>query len=232
MSILALFEGLTRAAPGDAAAVEWAVAIAGTPPGARVLEAGCGLGADLPALKAAVQGAQIVALDMAAPFIARVRADHPDITALVADMAAPPMPPYDLIWCGGAIYNLGVSAGLAAFRAALAPGGRVAFSDLVWRVADPSPEARAFWAAEGLTLRDQAGLLAVVAQAGFHVLGQGFLPASAWAAYYDPLAARLNSLQPADADMAEVMAGFRGEIALWRGQGGDYGYLLIVAEPR
>ena len=226
MSFEVLFDGLERAGPGDPASLGWAVACAGVPEAAAILDAGCGLGADLDALSALRSKARIVAVDLMASFVARVRAAHPGVEVRCADMTDPPGGPFDFIWCAGAAYGPGVTACLAAWRGHLRAGGAVAFSDLCWRVDAPAEAARAFWAAEGLTMRDAAGLEAVVTQAGYDILGACWLEPAAWAAYYEPVAARLAVL-PED----EMTRAFAAEIALWRAHGADYGYRLIVARP-
>ena len=225
--IFALFAPLDRAGPGDAASLRRALAAAGTPPDAQVLDAGCGTGADLPALLSAVPRGRVVAVDTAAPFIARVRARFAGVEAYVADMAEPPGGPFDLIWSAGAVYHHGVASVLRAWAGHLAPGGRVAFSDLCWRGATAPREARDFWASAGLELPDAAGLEARVTAAGWRVLAAYRLGPAGWADYYEPLAARLDDF---DGDPA-LVAGFRAEIALWRAYGAHYDYRLIVAVP-
>ena len=225
--IFELFLPLERAGPGDAESLRWALEVAGTRPDATVLDAGCGTGADLPGLITAVPKGKVVAVEAAPRFIERVRARFPAVEAHLADMAAPPGGPFDLIWSAGAVYNLGVGRALAGWAGHLKPGGRVAFSDLCWRRPDPPAEARAFWAAEGLDVPDAAGLEAQVTQAGWRVLDARWLGRAGWAAYYEPLEARLDGFS-GDAALVE---GFRAEIALWREQGESYDYRLIVAEP-
>jgi cyclopropane fatty-acyl-phospholipid synthase-like methyltransferase len=212
-----LFEGLDRAGPGDRDSLDRA--LAGLAPDGAVLDAGCGRGADLPALLARVPQGRVVAVDTSPAFIAHVRAAFPGVRAEVADMADPPGGPFDAIWSAGAVYHLGVGTALAAWRAHLAPGGRVAFSDLCLTGA-------AFFAAEGVTLRDAAALEAEVRAAGYRIAEAFWLPPSAWAAYYLPLDRRLDAL-PENA----VTRSFRDEIALWRAHGGDFGYRLVVAHP-
>ena len=230
-AILRLFEGLTLCAPSDAAAL--GRVLAGLAPDAVVLDAGCGRGADIPALLAAVPRGRVVAVDLAEAFVAHVRASHPRAEAHHAEMMAPPGGPFDLIWSGGAVYGPGVAACLGAWRGHLAAGGRVAFTELCWAVADPSPEARAFWAAEYPDMGDVAALERLVAQAGYRLVHGEWLPPGAWAAYYAPIEARMDALA-ADPDpaMQAVMAAFRAEIALWRAHGAEYGYRLSVLETR
>lgn len=229
-------DGLEREGPGDRESLGRALALAGVEPEAVVLDAGCGPGADVPGLLAQLPRGRVVAVDLHAPFVARVAAAHagdPRVTALVADMADPPGGPFGLIWSAGAIYGLGVADALRGWRPHLVPGGRVAFSEACWRVAEPSPVARAFWQAEYPAMTDRAGVLAQVAAAGYRVLGDFWLSRAGWAAYYDPLAARIVALRagPVDAALEAALAAHEAELAVWRDCGEDYGYLMVVAEP-
>lgn len=227
MNIETLFDGLTRAGPGDSASLRWALDLARVVDDAGVLDAGCGVGADLADLRAMLPQARIVAVDQLAHFANRVQQEYPYVTVHQADMIDPPCGPFDFIWSAGAVYGLGVSPCLTAWRKALRPGGAVAFSHLCWRVAEPSAAAQAFWQAEGVQLDSAAALEAEVHACGFGLLGACWLDAGAWAAYYEPLERRLNDL-PQDDDL---VVAFRAEIALWQAHGGDYGYRLIVARP-
>jgi SAM-dependent methyltransferase len=229
MSIHRLFMGLDRCAPGDSSSL--VRACAGLAPGAVVLDAGCGTGADLAALLALVPEGKVTAVDLSGDFIAGVGKRHPTVSAAVADMTDPPGGPFDLIWSGGAIYGPGVAAALAAWRGKLAPGGRVAFTDLVLRGNGVSPEVAAFFAEEGVPLRDVASLQAEVAASGWRCVDDFWLPDSAWDAYYLPLERHLNEAQE-DPELAGIIAAFRHEIALWRQHGSQYGYFLMVVVPK
>lgn len=230
MTIFELFEGLDRCAPGDADVLRWIVA--GLRPDATVLDAGCGRGADLPVLRDAAPQGRIVAVDRAAGFIAHVRASQPGVRAEVADMTDPPGGPFDLIWSGGAVYAVGVQPALRAWRRHLAPGGKVAFTDLVLRVAEASDETRDFFAAEGVALRGAAAVAAEIAAAGYRVVAQHWLPASAWDDYYAPVERRIRGLPvPEDAEARALFDSFGREIDLWRRRGDEYGYLAFVAVP-
>lgn len=223
-TIFDLFDGLDRAGPGDRESL--GRALAGLGPDSAVLDAGCGRGADLPALLALVPQGRVVAVDTSPAFIAHVRAAFPSVRAEVTDMADPPGGPFDAIWSAGAVYRIGAGKALAAWRSRLAPGGRVAFSDLCLTGPAPAPAVTDFFAAEGVTLRDAGTLEAEVRAAGLRIADAFWLPPAAWAAYYGPLERRLDAL-PGNA----VARAFRDEIALWRAHGGDFGYRLVVARP-
>lgn len=223
--------GLKREAPGDAESLSWALELARTPVRARILDAGCGPGADLAVLARLRPGAALVGIDLHAPFIERIRAEQPDVEARVGNMLAPDGF-FDLIWSAGAANGPGVETALATWRNHLRPGGAVAFSDCLWRSATPAAEARAFWAQEYPGMVDLAGHMRKVEAAGWRVLGARWLGEGAWRAYYDPLAARIARLRPdATAEMTAVLDATQAEIDLWRRHGDDYGYYLTVAVP-
>lgn len=230
-AFFALHDGLPREAPGDAESLAWALETAGTPADARILDAGCGPGADLAVLARLRPGARLVGMDLHPPFIARVRAAQPRVQAMVGDMLHPDGV-FDLIWSAGAAYGPGVSAALIAWRGHLQPGGCVAFSDCLWRRPRPARVARAFWDRDYPGMVDLPGHLARIETAGWRVRGARWLGEAAWQAYYGPLSERVAALRPgADDALSEVLDATQAEIDLWRDHGGDYGYYLTVAEP-
>ncbi|RGP36010.1 class I SAM-dependent methyltransferase [Pseudotabrizicola alkalilacus] len=223
--------GLPREAPGDADSLAWALDVAQTPVRARILDAGCGPGADLALLRAKRPAARLEGLDLHAPFIDRIRAEQPEVKAEVGDMLVLDGS-YDLIWSAGAAYGPGVTAALAAWRPHLAQGGVVAFSDCLWRTGRPAAAARAFWDRDYPGMMDLPGHIARIEGAGYRILGARWLGAAAWEAYYGPLSERMAALRPgADAELTEVLDATQAEIELWRTHGGDYGYYLSVVRP-
>lgn len=225
--------GLSREAPGDEESLAWALSCAGTPEDAHILDAGCGPGADLLTLARLRPRATLTGVDLHAPFVERARAALPKARCVQGDMRAPPGGPYDLIWSAGAVYGPGVSEVLTAWTRHLTPGGRVAFSDCIWRVTRRSPAAEAFWARDYPTMVDAPSHRARVEAAGYRVLDGIWLSEAAWQAYYGPLAARVEALRPgADAALNAALDETDAEIDLWRQHGDEYGYYLIVAAPK
>ncbi|MFC7705093.1 class I SAM-dependent methyltransferase [Plastorhodobacter daqingensis] len=229
-----IHSGLKREGPGGPDSLNAALRVAAPPRNARILDAGCGPGPDIATLLDHAPEGHVMALDLHADFIERVAAawaGDDRVTARQGDMADPGGP-YDLIWSAGAIYQLGITPTLQAWRAALAPGGKVAFTDIAWRRPDPSPEARAFWQSYP-AMTDAEGIAAQVRAAGFRLVHQAFVPDSEWEAYYAPLARRVAQLRAEgpDADLAQELDETEREIALWRDHGSDYGYLCCVVVP-
>ena len=232
-AFLTLYTDLAREGPGAPADLGWALSVAATPEQARIADAGCGSGADTVVLAKERPRAQIEAVDKVAHFVEAARRRVAPFGSRVwvrqgdmADLHGP----YDLIWCAGALYFLGVTEGLRLWRKALAPGGAVAFSEpcLLPR---PSAAARAFWA-EYPQITDVAGIRARVAEAGYRVLGEQMQIGDAWEAYYIPMARRIETLRPGSTGaLAAALDEAEREIARWKAAPSEIAYALMVVAP-
>jgi SAM-dependent methyltransferase len=237
-----LHSGLPHEGPGSRADTLRALAM--TELAARhegrleVLDIGCGPGPASLVLLEALPEARVTAVDAHPPFLAQAEARlaaagyGERFVAVAGDMAALPFAPgrFDLLWSEGAAYIAGVERALALWRPLLRPGGRLAFTDAVWLVDDPHPEARAVWT-EYPEMTDTAGTRARIARAGWRAIGDFVISEAAWENYYGPLEARLAELVPLHGAEAPALAEAAREIALRRAHGGDYGYAFFVAEP-
>ena len=225
---------LPREGPGDRASLDWALAQVNLPEDARIVDAGCGPGADIEGLLAHAPRGRVMAIDAHAPFAEAVAvryADDPRVTAVAGDMRALEGP-LDLIWSAGAVYNTGVTETLAGWKDTLVPGGHVIFSEIVWLTDQPPEKLRAYWA-QYPAMQDRAGLWRAVAAAGFRVKAETILSDAAWEAYFTPIEARIAALSAAGTDTAldEVIAEQETEIALWRAHRDVFGYALLVVRP-
>lgn len=229
-----LHSDLPREGPGDRASIDWAFTTGNLPRDARVLDAGCGPGADIEGLLANAPGGHVLAMDLHAPFIDAVRArwaGEPRVEARVGSMADAPGP-FDLVWAAGSLYFLGIAEGLRHFRPRLAPGGVVAFSELAYLVDDPDPSLSWELRKEYPEIGGVETLKARVKAAGYEVCGLRVLDDAAWEAYYTPMEARIAQLRPvADADLVTVLNAGEEEIALWRRWRDQFGYILAVVRP-
>ncbi|SMH57352.1 trans-aconitate 2-methyltransferase [Maritimibacter sp. HL-12] len=230
-----LHADMPREGPGDRESLDWAMGVANLPRDAEILDAGCGPGADIEGLLAHAPHGHVTAVDLHPDFIGQVRArwgDDPRVTAEVADMRAPEGP-FDLVWSAGALYFLGITEGLGHFRSRLAPGGAVAFSELVWLGEDRPAAAVALLAQEYPPMGDLATLQARIEASGYALCGVRVLSDAAWEAYYAPLEARIARLRPGgDAALARVLDEAETEAALWRAHRAAFGYALAVVRPK
>lgn len=229
-----LHRDLPREGPGEPGDVGWALNEGGLTGALRVVDAGCGPGADLETLAELLPEARIEGIDAHAPFAraaaARLAAHAPRATVRAGDMARIDGP-VDFIWCAGAIYFLGVTKGLLAWRPALARRGVVCFTEPVRPTSSFSETARRFWA-EYPQITDRDGIVERVEAAGFRVIAARTLLPSAWASYYIPLSARIAQLRPdADAALVSVLDEAEAEIADWRAAPDEITYDQFLVAP-
>lgn len=240
-----LYESLPRQGPGNRASTARALGLCpAVPENPRFADFGCGSGASTLLLAELVSGCTIEALDAHAPLIARLQRTvlirHLDarIHPHVGDMNQPPFAPnsFDLIWCEGALYNLGVARGLERWRPLLRGRGCVVFTEAVWLRDDPPDEVKALWAEEYPQLADVPANLAIIADSGYEAIAHFTLPAEAWwDDFYTPMDARIRELRTKHAgngDAQTTLTLLQREVDMHRQFGDWYGYEFFVTCPR
>ena len=137
---------------------------------------------------------------------------------------------FDLIWCEGAAYIMGVERAVKAWRPLLKPGGRLALSDAAWLHSDPPEAVLRSWD-EYPEMTNIAGCRERVRAGGCELLGDFVLPEEAWWDYYRPQQKHLAELveRYAGNPVAEaLLAEFQSEIDNYRNFGAYYGYVFLV----
>ena len=191
-----VFEALPRQGPGNHACAARALRLCGDlPPSPEILDLGCGVGMQTRQLAEMTSG-RITAMDSHAPFIERLRAEldvrglGSRIRALIDDMAQPDLPPesFDLIWSEGALYNIGIGNALKVCHGLLRPGGRLAFTDAVWRKENPPAEIKASFDLDYPAMGSSGDIVAALEMHGYELLGCFTLPDEAWwTDFYTPM---------------------------------------------
>ena len=233
-AFFALHSDLPREGPGTREDLDWAIRHTHIPTDARILDAGCGPGADIEGLLAHAPTGHVTAVDTHPAFVDTVKArwdGDPRVTAIAGDIRDI-VGPFDFIWCAGALYFLGIEAGLPILGSKLAPGGCIAFSDLVYTTTDPDLTLRSYLEQEVPQMRSTAELLETVAKAGFSVLGHRVLSSASWEEYFTPQERRIAELRSdGDAALSAVLDEAETEIAMWRRYSDQFGYVLTVVQP-
>jgi serine/threonine-protein kinase HipA len=235
----AVHRDLPREGPGtDACTLEALRRLPPLPPSPRVLDLGCGPGAQTLVLARAL-GTRIVAVDAHQPFVDQLTRSAAAaglghlIEARCADFGAldEPEGSVDLIWSEGAIFCLGFAAGIATWRPLLRVGGLMALTEMAWLVDDPPAEAREYLAAVYPAITTVAGNVALARDAGMEVLETFTLPAEAWWTYYEPITRRIAELRPQAAGnpaLPQVLEENAVEIEMYRRHGTSYGYEFFL----
>ena len=239
-----LFSGLPRQGPGDTASTLRALAVVpGIRPETRVLDVGCGTGRQTRVL-AQNSPVSVVAVDNHPPFVYALNqeagrlglADR--LQARVADMRRLDFADgsFDLIWCEGAIYVMGVEVALRDWRRLLVGGGHVAFTEVCWTRPDPPAECVSFWQREYPAIRDRGALGTAIDACGYETVGHFMLPPSAWwDDYYRPLQRNVTVFRTRHRgrpEAQELAARCQREIDVWKAYSDYYSYAFFVARAR
>ena len=235
-----LTEGLPRQGPGSCAATIRALGLTrGLPLRPRILDVGCGPGAQTIDLARAT-GGEIVAVEIRQRFLdelterareAGVLSQITTVNVSMFDMNFAPES-FDLIWSEGAIYFAGFAEGLSAWRRFLRPNGWIVVSELSWLIPDPPAEAAQFWARNYPAMKSIERNCQIVAETGY-VDADGFvLPVQDWwNNYYEPAERRVAELREKYADDPDMLATFdetTREHDLFRTYHDSYGYVFYV----
>lgn len=210
----------------------------------RVADIGCGTGASTLALARGLPNARILAVDRFPEFLgilserARTAGCSERIEALAASMDSLPCSAesLDLIWSEGAIYNMGFSTGIEAWRPLLRPGGVIAVSEITWLCPDPPEEIRRHWNAEYPEIATAAKKMAILERAGYDLLGYLVLPSTNWMDnYYEPTTGRIPAFLERHAgrpEAEEIVDLERREADLYKRYQKWFSYGFYVARKR
>ena len=237
-----LHSGLPREGPGSRDCTARALKMAGVLPAApRILDIACGPGMQTMDLASMLPEAWITAIDLHEPFLeelqrrAKAAGATNRIEALRADMAALPLKSdsFDLIWCEGAAYIMGVGKALRAWRPLLRGGGKLALTEAVWlKPGAPEPVKRCW--GEYPDMRDIPFNRRLVRDCGYDLLGDLVLPDGAWwDDYYGPKEQRLAGLIPkyaTDPIATALLLEIREDLEVHRRYSDYYGYAFLVMQ--
>lgn len=232
---------LPREAPGDDESTLRAFRLMqAVPDAARILDVGCGPGAQTVAL-ARYSQATVTAVDTHQPFLDELkrRAVAAGVAERVNTVQASMFAldfdePFDVIWSEGAVYIIGFEDGLRAWRKLLKPGGYVAVTELSWLQPNPPQDALKFWQEGYPGMATVEENLARLRRAGYQPVAHFTLPESSWwQSYYGPMAARIAQLREKYRDNAEAQRFLdmeAAEIDLYRQFSAWYGYVFYVMQ--
>jgi ubiquinone/menaquinone biosynthesis C-methylase UbiE len=235
-----IHSSLPREGPGNRESTARALGLCvPIPPNSQVLDIACGPGQQTLDLAELLPDATICAVDRHEPFVEetnrravargvadRVKANSGDMRSLAFPRAM-----FDLIWCEGAAYMMGVEKALRSWQPLLKPGGKLALSEAVWLRSDPPEEVRRIWSIDYPNMGTVETCRALVRDCGYRLLGDFVLPEAAWWEYYEPMRQRLELLASkyaGDRAAEPILRESAEEIAAYRKYSHYYGYVFLV----
>jgi SAM-dependent methyltransferase len=128
--------------------------------------------------------AHITAIDFAELFVGKLRERVAEaglsdrIEATVGQMESLSFrdEQFDVIWSEGAIYNMGFTEGLRAWRRFLRPGGIMAVSEITWTTAERPAAIDEHWNAEYPGIATASEKMRIIEDEGYEPVGFFFLP--------------------------------------------------------
>lgn len=235
------FASIDRQGPGCDEATRRALAfVPGINADSRIADIGCGTGSSA-ILLAADTGAHVTAVDLFPMFLERLTRRAADrrvadrITTLAASMDALPFADnsLDLIWCEGAIYNIGFENGLRSWHRMLRDGGYIAVTDATWLTETRPAEVADFWEDAYPAITDIATNIATMQRCGYTPVATFVLPVECWTAnFYEPQqsAQRIFLSRHGDDRTAQsLVANQQHEAAIYDRYHDYYGYVFYIA---
>lgn len=235
------FASIDRQGPGSDEATRRALSfVPNIDACSRIADIGCGTGSST-LLLAADTGAHVTAIDLFPQFLTRLseRAKaagvYERITTAAASMDALDYAEasFDLLWCEGAIYNIGFENGLRSWRPMLKDGGYIAVTDATWLTDRRPAEVETFWhdAYPGIT--DIAGNIAAIQRCGYTPVAAFVLPDKCWTTnFYEPQRQAQDiflSRYGDDKTAQALVANQRHEAEIFSRFHQHYGYVFYIA---
>ncbi len=207
----------------------------------NIADLGCGTGGQTMVLAKHIAG-QITCLDLFPGFIDIFNRNsaqedlHDRVKGIVGSMDDLPFgeEELDLIWCEGAIYNIGFERGLNEWRKYLKTGGYIAVSESSWFTDERPAEIENYWMNHYPEIDTIPRQLAKVQEAGYIPVATFILPEECWTKhYFEPkVAAGQKFLEKhAGNKMAEELVSMQSyEEEIYRKYKQYYGYVFFIAK--
>ncbi|MBR1369553.1 hypothetical protein RJ53_08660 [Methanocalculus chunghsingensis] len=229
--IFTFFEELTMLGPGDDRVTREIIDSLEIPESPVILDIGSGKGRQTRVLAAAKPDSRIIAADIHLPYLRELVAMR-EVSPVCGSMDSLPCKKssVDLIWSEGAIYTMGFSAGLTAWRPLLKEGGHLVVSEICWHRSDPPEELRRFWEEDCPGIGSDDDRIRDAEDAGYSVIATPRLSRKAWEEYYTPVIGQIEIWKKIydTPGIMDFLSEMEKEIRIFREYGSYYGYTFFI----
>lgn len=235
-----IHSGLPREGPGDNASTRRAFFMTtDLPADPEILDVACGPGMQTMEL-ARITNGRITALDTHQPFLdelrRRAQAANVDDRVKTVNASMFSMPfheqQFDVIWCEGALYMMGLPRALTDWRRFLKPDGFIAFTEPCFLTDDLPEQVKQHWVGDYPEMTNIEKSLRIIGETGYLTVDHFTIPDWAWwKDYYTPQEKRLQELREKYANNQTVLQRLeqtQQEIDTHRLYSNHYGYVFFV----
>lgn len=234
------FSSTKRQGPGsDESTLKALGFIDSLPQDAKVVDLGCGTGSSTIVIAKAL-GLEVTALDLFPQFIDilhnRAIEEQVKINAIIGSMESLPFDEesLDLIWCEGAIYNIGFERGMKEWGRLLKNGGYIAVTEPTWLTNERPDEITKFWKEAYNEVETMPVKIQKMMDAGLTPIASFLLSEECWTDnYYLPQQrAQEEFLQRHKNDelAAQLVSNQRHEAELYARYKQYYGYVFYIGQ--
>jgi ubiquinone/menaquinone biosynthesis C-methylase UbiE len=234
------FSGLQRQGPGSPEATLKALSfIDNLTAQSHIADLGCGTGGQTMQLAQHAPGT-ITGLDLFPDFISQFDSNATQMNlqgrvhGIVGSMDNLPFAPesLDLIWCEGAIYNIGFDNGLRQWKQYLKPGGYLAVTEASWFTDHRPAQIDTFWKEAYAEIDTIPIKVAQLQAAGYVPVAAFILPSECWTKnFYEPQVPLQEAFlkKHAGNKTAEMLVeNQRREAELYKEYNAYYGYVFYI----
>lgn len=238
-TIYDFFSNTERQGPGSAEETLKALSfIDGLSEESKIADLGCGTGGQTITL-AENTPSQIIGIDTWPGFIKQfnqkihIKNLQQRVNGIIGSMENLPFKDQelDLIWCEGAIYNIGFERGLKEWRKFLKPGGYIAVTENTWYTETRPAEIQDFWQKAYPEIDTIPNKVAQMQKTGYLPIATYILPETIWTDYYAWQALRRESFlkkYKGNKAIEEFVASMGYEAELYYKYKAYYGYMFYI----
>jgi ubiquinone/menaquinone biosynthesis C-methylase UbiE len=236
------FSSLERQGPGSEEMTKLALSfIDGLTEESKIADLGCGTGGQTATLAQNTK-ASITALDLFPSFIDKLRERFATLKlsdrvyGIVGSMDELPFAEneFDVIWCEGAIYNIGFKHGIEYWHKFIKSGGYLAVTEASWFTENCPEEINQFWSEAYPEIDTIPNKVQQMQSAGYMPVATFFLPEECWTDNFYTLQKRAQEIflakYPDNPAAANLIGYQRHEAELYSKYKQYYGYVFYIGK--
>lgn len=239
--LMGIHNGLPRESPGSDECTLTALQFTGNlPRDAKIIDIGCGPGAQTICLAKKLPDAHFTAVDSHGPYLDHLRRQvsllrlESRVRCTESPMLGLNYPSgfFDLVWAECSAYEMGFARELIEFRKILKQDGYLAITEISWLVDDPPKEVYDYWRTAYSGMRSLDENIERARRLGFDPVGRFVQPDSVWwEPFYTPMKRNIQALKrkySGKPEAIDFLDGALEEIHLYKKYSSSFGCVFYI----